>query len=109
MTAQIGLGANQRRCPTDKGYGSQGKPRQLGSLPKKRKNLFDFDYLLRDTVDLDKVCVVRIQKQAGHHYLSLLVRFVDGHEAHDLVPPEAAQHFLDAYREYLREQPAKQP
>jgi hypothetical protein len=34
---------------------------------------------------------------------------VDGHEAHDLVPPEAAQHFLDAYREYLREQSAKQP
>jgi hypothetical protein len=25
------------------------------------------------------------------------------------VPPEAAQHFLEAYREFLREQPAKQP
>ena len=60
-------------------------------------------------VDLDKVCVVRLQKEAGHHYQSLLVGFVDGHEAHDLVPPDAAQHFLDAYREYLREQPVKQP
>ena len=69
----------------------------------------DADGDLLAVVDLDKVCVVRIQKQAGHHYLSLLVRFVDGHEAHDLVPPEAAQHFLDAYREHLREQPAKQP
>jgi hypothetical protein len=60
-------------------------------------------------VDLDKVCVVRVQKEAGHYYENLLVRFVDGHEAHELVPPEAAQHFLDAYREYLRDQPAKQP
>jgi hypothetical protein len=60
-------------------------------------------------IDLDKVCMVRIRKEAGHHYLHLLVRFVDGHDADDLVPPEAAQHFLDAYREYLREQPAKQP
>jgi hypothetical protein len=60
-------------------------------------------------VDLDKVCVVRVQREAGHHYQGLLVRFVDGHEARDLVPPEVAQHFLDAYREHLREQPAKQP
>ena len=71
--------------------------------------MHDADGDLLAVVDLDKVCVVRIQKAAGHHYQSLLVRFVDGHEANDLVPPEAAQHFLDAYREYLREQPAKQP
>jgi hypothetical protein len=79
----------------------------MARLSKLRRHEADGDLLA--VVDLDKVCVVRIQKEAGHHYQSLLVRFVDGHEAHDLVPPEAAQHFLDAYREYLREQSAKQP
>jgi hypothetical protein len=72
-----------------------------------RRHEADGDLLA--VIDLDKVCVVRIQKEAGHHYQSLLVRFVDGHEAHDLVPAEAAQHFLDAYRQYLREQPAQEP
>jgi hypothetical protein len=79
----------------------------MARLYELRRHEADGDLLA--VVDLDKVCVVRIQKEAGHHYQSLLVRFVDGHEAHDLVPPEVAQHFLDAYREYLREQPAKQP
>ena len=71
--------------------------------------MHDADGDLLAVVDLDKVCVVRVQKETGHHYQSLLVRFVDGHEVRDLVPPEAAQHFLDAYREYLREQSTKQP
>jgi hypothetical protein len=79
----------------------------MARLYELRTHEADADLLA--VVDLDKVCVVRIQKEAGHHYQSLLVRFVDWHEAHDLVPPETAQHFLDAYREYLREQPAKQP
>ena len=79
----------------------------MARLFELRRHEADGDLLA--VVDLDKVCLVRIQKEAGHHYQRLLVRFVDGHEAHDLVPPEAAQHFLDAYREYLREQSAKQP
>jgi hypothetical protein len=53
-------------------------------------------------VDLDKVCLVRVQKQAGHHYPRVLVRFVDGHETNDAIPPDHAQRFLDAFREYLR-------
>jgi len=60
-------------------------------------------------VDLDKVCLVRIEKEAGHHYQRILVRFVDGYEFRNLVPPDAAQDFLDAYREHLKEQPARQP
>lgn len=57
-------------------------------------------------IDLDKVCVIHIEKEPGHHYERLFVRFVDGHEAQDLVPADAAQPFLDAFREYLREQSA---
>jgi hypothetical protein len=60
-------------------------------------------------IDLDKVCLVRIVQEAGHLYRRILVRFVDGHEDHDVVPPEAAQHFLDAYRDYLRGQSPGQP
>ena len=52
-------------------------------------------------VDLDKVCLVRVEKGAGQHYLRILVRFVDGHEDHEIVPPQAAQHFIDAYRDHL--------
>ena len=79
----------------------------MGRLFELRAHEADGDLLA--IVDLDKVCLVRINKEAGHFYEHLLVRFVDGHEAHDLVPPEAAQHFLDAFREYLREQSGKQP
>jgi hypothetical protein len=53
-------------------------------------------------VDLDKVCMVRVKKQDGHHYPRVLVRFVDGHETHDAIPPDHSQQFLDAYREHLR-------
>jgi hypothetical protein len=53
-------------------------------------------------IDLDKVCMVRIEKHAGQHYPRILVRFVDGHEAHEMVEPASAQQFLDAYRAYLQ-------
>ena len=53
-------------------------------------------------IDLDKVCMVRVEREAGHHYQHLLVRFVDGHESSEVVPPEAAQRFIDAYRDHLR-------
>jgi hypothetical protein len=52
-------------------------------------------------VDLDKVCLVRVEKAAGHYYERIQVRFVDGHEDHNIVPPQAAQQFIDAYREHL--------
>lgn len=54
-------------------------------------------------VDLDKVCLVRIKQEVGHHYQRILIRFVDGHETDDLVPPGGAQAFLEAYRHYLGE------
>lgn len=55
-------------------------------------------------VDLDKVCLVRVEKEAGHHYQKVFIWFVGGHETDVLVPPAAAQRFLDAYRTYLEEQ-----
>jgi hypothetical protein len=60
---------------------------------------------VRAIVDLDKVCLVRVEKEKGHHYPKLLVRFVDGHETDAVVPPADAQRFLDAYRTYLQERP----
>ncbi len=60
-------------------------------------------------VDLDKVCLVRVAKEAGHHYQRILVRFVDGHEDHEIVPPQAAQGFLEAYRDHLRGESRTQP
>ena len=59
-------------------------------------------------VDLDKVCLVRLEKGAGDYYERILVRFVDGHEDHDIVLPQAAQRFVDAYRDHLREQCGEQ-
>jgi hypothetical protein len=56
-------------------------------------------------VDLEKVCVVRVTTQAGHHYPEISIRFVDGYEAHDIVPPDAARRFLDALREHLTAPP----
>jgi hypothetical protein len=79
----------------------------MARLYELRSHEGDSDLLA--VVDLDKVCVIHIQREAGHRYISLRVRFVDGHEDHDMVPPQAAQHFLDAYREHLREQSGKQP
>ncbi len=32
-------------------------------------------------VDLDKVSSVRVEKEPGHHYPRVLVRFADGHES----------------------------
>ena len=69
----------------------------------------DRDGDLLAIVDLDKVCLVRVQKEAGHHYQRVLVRFVDGHEDHEIVPPLAAQGFIDAYRDHLRGQVREQP
>ena len=52
-------------------------------------------------IDLDKVVLVRVETQAGHTYPTIHVRFVDGHEASDIVPPASAEHFLDAFRAHL--------
>lgn len=52
-------------------------------------------------IDLDKVMVVRVETEVGHTYKSIHVRFVDGHEASDIVPPESAAQFLDAFRTHL--------
>ncbi|HVK11036.1 MAG TPA: hypothetical protein VM597_19865 [Gemmataceae bacterium] len=60
---------------------------------------------VRLIVDLAKVCLVRVETEAGHHFPHLVIRFVDGREDDDTVPPEAAKRFLDAYRAYLTEQP----
>jgi hypothetical protein len=57
-------------------------------------------------VDLEKVCLVRVQRETGHHYTKILVRFVDGHETDSMVPPSASQKFLDAFKAYLQEQSA---
>jgi hypothetical protein len=52
-------------------------------------------------IDLDKVCLVRADKQAGHHYPKVSIRFVDGREEDDVVPEQYAHHLLDAYRAWL--------
>ena len=52
-------------------------------------------------IDLDKVCTVRVEMQAGHHYQKVAIRFVDGREDDDVVPEQYAHHLLDAYRAYL--------
>src|SRR5262245_2676724 len=54
-------------------------------------------------IDLDKICLVQIEKEPGHHYENITIRFVDGHETRDIVPPHAAEEFLRAYRTYLQE------
>ena len=59
---------------------------------------------IQTVVDLDKVCLVRVEREPGHHYEKILIKFVGGHESDALVPPAAAQRFLDAYRTYLEEQ-----
>jgi hypothetical protein len=52
-------------------------------------------------VDLDKICSVRVEKQPEQHYPRIQVRFVDGHEAHDIIPARVAHAFLEAYRAFL--------
>jgi hypothetical protein len=52
-------------------------------------------------LDLEKVCLVRVETEAGHHYPKVAIRFVDGHEDDDVVPKEYALHLLEAYRAYL--------
>ena len=53
-------------------------------------------------LDLDKVISVHVDTKPGDLYESIAVRFVDGHEASDLVTPEHAQRFLDAFRDHLQ-------
>jgi len=48
-------------------------------------------------IDLHKVCLVRLETQAGHAYPKVAIRFVDGREDDDLVPEQHAHHLLDAY------------
>ena len=80
----------------------------MGRLFELRSHEHDGD--LQAIIDLDKVCLVRVEKGGGHHYYErIVVRFVDGHEDQDIVSEEAAQHFIDAYRAYLREQSGGQP
>jgi hypothetical protein len=52
-------------------------------------------------VDLDKVCTVRVERASGAQLPSIVVRFVDGREVKDIVPPEDAQRFIDAFRAHL--------
>ena len=54
-------------------------------------------------IDLEKVYLVRAEKEADHHYPRITVRFVDGNEHHDIVPDKFAHHLVDAYRAYLNE------
>jgi hypothetical protein len=52
-------------------------------------------------IDLEKVCMVRVEKQTGHSYPKVAIRFVDGREEDDVVPEQYAHHLLDAFRAYL--------
>jgi hypothetical protein len=54
-------------------------------------------------VDLEKIYLVRVEKQKDHYYPRLHVRFVDGHEVQNAVPEDVVQPFLSAYRTYLGE------
>ena len=58
---------------------------------------------LQAIIDLDKICLIRIEKEPGHLYENIVVCFVDGHESRDIVPQHAAEEFLEAYRSYLQE------
>jgi hypothetical protein len=65
-------------------------------------------------IDLDKVCWVKIEKKPREHYPHLMVRFVDGHEWHDLMIDQTAHQLVEAFRAYLTEQagiltPASKP
>jgi hypothetical protein len=59
----------------------------------------DSDYLI--VIDLDKVCMARIDSHPERHYPSLHIRSVDGHEAVDILPAKVANDFLEAYRAFL--------
>lgn len=52
-------------------------------------------------IDLEKIYLVRVEKQPGHLYPRITVRFVDGHEHHDLIPDTSAHQLVDAFRAYL--------
>ncbi|QEL14062.1 hypothetical protein [Limnoglobus roseus] len=50
--------------------------------------------------------MVRFQRQKGHQYQHIVVKFVAVHEDKDMVRPADAQRFLDACRDHLRGLPA---
>ena len=54
-------------------------------------------------IDLDKVYLVRVEKQHGQVYPRVHVRFVDGYEEKNAFREEVVQSFLSAYRAYLAE------
>jgi hypothetical protein len=54
-------------------------------------------------IDLDKICLLRIDRAPGHSYENIVVRFVDGQEMRDIIPGHAAEEFLKAFRSYLQE------
>jgi hypothetical protein len=54
-------------------------------------------------IDLDKISMIRIEKEPGHAYENIVIRFVDGHEVQDIIPQHAAEQFLKAYKAYLQE------
>ena len=57
----------------------------------------DFDAI----IDLDKISMIRIEKEPGHQYENIVIRFVDGNEMKDIIPRHAAEEFLKAYKTYL--------
>ena len=54
-------------------------------------------------IDLAKISMIRIEKEPGHQYDNIVIRFVDGHEMRDIIPQHAAEEFLKAYKAYLQE------
>ena len=54
-------------------------------------------------IDLDKITMVRIEREPGHQYENIVIRFVDGYEMRDIIPQHAAEQFLKAYKAYLQE------
>jgi hypothetical protein len=47
--------------------------------------------------------MIRIEKEPGHEYDNIVIRFVDGHEMRDIIAQHAAEQFLKAYKTYLQE------
>ena len=57
---------------------------------------------LQAIIDLDKICLIRIEREPGHRYENIVIRFVDGHETRDIVPQHAPEEFLKACKAYLQ-------
>ncbi len=52
-------------------------------------------------IDLDKVCWLQVEKKPGEHYPHLALRFVDGHDWHDLMIDRSVYQLVEAYRAHL--------